>query len=200
MGTLRITGGLHRGRRLRAVPGRGTRPSMDAHRESLMNVLAPWLQDAAVLDCFGGTGAFALEALSRGAARADVLETARGACEAIRANADSVLGESQDVLRCVRTDTYRAALPGGPFDVVFVAPPYPHFRERAADVASLLGRVREVVVHDAAVVVQHERGDWGFERCGPGWELAREKTYGRTTFLVLRPADAGDEPPGVSSP
>src|ERR1700676_1746646 len=82
---MRIGGGKHRGRRLAAPPGDAVRPTSERAREALFNILAhgrfaptPVFEDARVLDVFAGTGAFGLEALSRGARFATFIEIDRG--------------------------------------------------------------------------------------------------------------------------
>lgn len=124
---MRIIAGEARGRRLYAPAGEDTRPTADRVRESLFNILGARVRDARVLDLFGGTGAMALEALSRGAARAVIVDSARQAAAAIERNARAVLGEGYaERARIVRAD-YRAAidrLAGERFDLVFLDPPY----------------------------------------------------------------------------
>src|SRR5713226_9021051 len=90
---MRIVGGKHRGRRIAAPPGDTVRPTSERAREALFNILAhgrfataPVFEDARVLDVFAGTGAFGLEALSRGARFATFIEKDRQAREALAAN------------------------------------------------------------------------------------------------------------------
>ena len=90
---MRIISGIAGGRRLVAPTGDRTRPTSDKIRGSLFNILMSRTADSRVLDLFGGTGAMALEALSRGAEHAVIVDTDRQAIEAIRKNAAVVLGE-----------------------------------------------------------------------------------------------------------
>ncbi len=101
---MRIVGGSHRGRRLAAPPGDAVRPTSDRAREAMFDILShgafaaegPPFADAAVLDAFAGTGAFGLEALSRGAAEAVFIENDRAALAALRHNiADARRGGAQ---------------------------------------------------------------------------------------------------------
>ena len=91
---MRIIAGEARGRTLFAPSGDQTRPTSDKIRGSLFNILNGCVEGAEVLDLFGGTGALALEALSRGAARAVISDSARSAIEAIRRNAENVLKDA----------------------------------------------------------------------------------------------------------
>lgn len=122
---MRIIAGIHRGRTLKTPAWTGLRPTSDRLRETLFNILAPRLAGARLLDVYAGTGAVALEALSRGAAHATCIENDRRAHALITANR-ALLGEDA---RCVivRDDALRALkgiVPGGPFDIVFLDPPY----------------------------------------------------------------------------
>ena len=123
---MRIISGEARGRTLYAPQGAETRPTSDKLRGSIFNILGPRVIDARVLDLFGGTGALALEALSRGAAEAVIADVSRHALQCIERNARSVLKEDFDArVRILRAD-YRAAIEKapGPFDLVFLDPPY----------------------------------------------------------------------------
>jgi 16S rRNA (guanine966-N2)-methyltransferase len=89
-----------------------------------MSIVSPWLPEARVLDLFAGSGALGIEAVSRGAASADLVETAPASLRAIQANLD-VLGAGESI-RVHRVDALRfvAALEEGAYDVAFADPPY----------------------------------------------------------------------------
>jgi 16S rRNA (guanine(966)-N(2))-methyltransferase RsmD len=122
---MRIIAGAHKGRTLKTPKWDGLRPTSDKLRETLFNILAPRLAGARVLDVFAGTGAVALEALSRGAVAAACIENDRRAVQLIAENA-ALCGEQK---RCaIIRDTAERALqrpvPGGPFEIVVLDPPY----------------------------------------------------------------------------
>lgn len=121
---MRIVGGEARGRTLHAVPGSTTRPTADRVRQSLFDVLGQRCDGLLVLDLYAGTGALALEALSRGAAAATLVEKDAKACAAIQRN----VAELGFGARCtlLRDDVGRALgrLRGQSFDLVFSDPPY----------------------------------------------------------------------------
>jgi 16S rRNA (guanine966-N2)-methyltransferase len=127
---MRIVGGSHRGRRLAAPPGAAVRPTSDRAREALFNILTHggWaaggipFADQPVLDAFAGTGAFGLEALSRGAAEAFFIEDERAALIALRRNI-AALGESERC-RVVAGDATRPPRAPAACAVAFVDPPY----------------------------------------------------------------------------
>lgn len=134
-GQLRIVGGAWRSRRLRVPDEPGVRPTPDRVRETLFNWLGPWIEGKRVLDLFAGSGALGLEALSRGAASAVLLESSHPAIEAIEANI-AALGADTASLVCMDARGYLQRT-GERFDLVFIDPPY------ASGLASLaLERVR----------------------------------------------------------
>ena len=105
---MRIISGIAGGRKLAAPPGEKTRPTSDKLRGSLFNILGLRTQEAWVLDVFGGTGALALEAMSRGAARAVIIEKDRAAWDVIQKNAQSVLGADFSARVDIIRGDYRA--------------------------------------------------------------------------------------------
>jgi 16S rRNA (guanine966-N2)-methyltransferase len=122
---MRIIAGTNKGRTLKAPKWDGLRPTSDKLRGTLFNILAPRLEGARILDVFAGTGAVALEALSRGAAAATCIESDRRAARLIEENA-ALCGEQN---RCaIIRDTVERALArpvsGGPFDIIVLDPPY----------------------------------------------------------------------------
>ena len=120
---MRIIAGTARGRRIESPAGWSTRPTLDRVRESLFNILAPRIVDAAFLDLFAGTGANGLEALSRGAARAVLVDNDPAALSVIRRNI--ALCGFTETAQCMRLDLPSGLnLIGGPFDLVFADPPY----------------------------------------------------------------------------
>ena len=122
---MRIIGGEARGRRLIAPSGTDTRPTADKTRESLFNILVRDVPGARVLDLFGGTGALALEAMSRGAESAVICDVNAAAIRAIKLNAQAVMKDRPGV-RVMQAD-YRTALrqlEGQQFDLIFLDPPY----------------------------------------------------------------------------
>ncbi len=120
---MRIIAGKFRSRVLAAPPGMATRPTSDRLRETLFNVIAGRVEGAAFLDLYAGSGAVGLEALSRGAARVQCVEQAQAAREVLWANVRKLGVE--DRVR-VRSGSVRAYLTraSGPWDLVFLDPPY----------------------------------------------------------------------------
>ena len=124
---MRIIGGEARGRRLFAPSGNDTRPTSDRTRESLFNILSFDIPQSRVLDLFGGTGALALEALSRGAEFACVSDKSHEAVKIIERNAETVLGEDKNERISIVCADYKRAISlfkRNKFTIVFLDPPY----------------------------------------------------------------------------
>ena len=146
---MRIIAGTHRGRRITAPRGEGTRPTGDRVREALFNLVGP-VDDAAVLDLYAGSGALGLEALSRGARRCVFVETDTEACKVIRRNLETLgltgaLVLQRDAVAVLRGE--RAS--GTRYDLVLLDPPYGGWDALEPVLAELLPGV----VSDSGLVV-----------------------------------------------
>jgi 16S rRNA (guanine966-N2)-methyltransferase len=122
---MRIIAGRNKGRTLKAPKWDGLRPTSDKLRGTLFNILAPRVEGARVLDVFAGTGAVALEALSRGADAATCIESDRRAAKLIAENA-TLCGELNRcaIIRDVVERALQHPVAGGPFDIIVLDPPY----------------------------------------------------------------------------
>lgn len=123
----RIIGGHGRGRRLKSVAGSATRPTGARVRQTLFDILAPTIPGCRFLDLFAGTGGVGLEALSRGAARAVLVEQDAAAARVLRDNARSLAaagGECQVHRQDAATALAGLADAGVRFDVIYLDPPY----------------------------------------------------------------------------
>lgn len=120
---IRVIGGIAKGRKLKPVPGEGTRPIMDRVKEALFSILGERVLDANFLDLYAGTGSVGIEALSRGAAHVTFVENARLAIQTIKANLLHVgLDGFAEVVRADVRDYLRAA-PVECFELIYIAPP-----------------------------------------------------------------------------
>lgn len=187
---MRIISGEARGRTLYAPQGAETRPTSDKIRGSVFNILGARVGEARVLDLFGGTGALALEAISRGAASAVIADTARAAIQAIERNARAVAGEDFGArVRVVRAD-YRAAIEkaAGPFDLVFLDPPY-RMTDAYGDALARLDAAGKLA---PGCVIVMERRRSAEVAAGERFEVYDERAYGDTVVAFARPKRRGD--------
>jgi len=178
---MRVVGGDWRGRTLRAVPGRSTRPTADRVRQSLFDVLGQRCDGLRVLDLYAGTGALSLEALSRGAAHATLVEQDAKAAQVIERNARELGCAGRCTL--LRDDVARA-LPrlAGPFDLVFSDPPYA--LQAAQDTVDALARLR-LVAPQGRVVLERDRRE-SRPALPDELELEDERRYGDTVVSIAR--------------
>ena len=173
---MRVIAGHLGGRRLTPPPGRGTRPTSDRVREALFSILGP-LGGALVLDLFAGSGALGIEALSRGARHATFVDRDARAVAAIGRNLaalelDSATVHRRDVLRFLSAAT-------GPWDVVFLDPPY----DDATRWGEPLSRALSAVLSDDARIVTESdtRSPLILEL-----PLEVERVYGDTRIAIHR--------------
>jgi 16S rRNA (guanine966-N2)-methyltransferase len=185
---MRITGGVYRSRRLVAPRGDSTRPTSDRVREALFAILGGRnggrdLRGAAVLDLYAGTGALALEALSRGAARATLVEPARDARLAIAENVCALGLDRQVRLVASPVERAHAAVRAeAPFDLVFADPPYAQVDtgEAPRAVAALLGGAASALAPGARLVLEHGKASEAPPM--PGFSLESTRRYGDTSL------------------
>ncbi|WP_408010868.1 16S rRNA (guanine(966)-N(2))-methyltransferase RsmD [Pseudalkalibacillus sp. A8] len=124
---MRIISGEFKGRKLKSVPGSGTRPTSDKIRESIFNIIGPYFDGGMSLDLYGGSGALTIEGLSRGIDRAILVDVDPKAVETIKDNLQS-FDMSSNRVEVFRNDSYRALKAlrkrGIQFRYVFLDPPY----------------------------------------------------------------------------
>ena len=128
---MRVIAGSAKRLRLKTVEGMGTRPTTDRIKETLFNMIAHGLADTSFLDLFGGSGAIGIEALSRGASYAVIVEENPKAVACIRENLEFTrLAEKAEVMQCDVLAALRRMEGQKYFDYVFMDPPYDRQLER----------------------------------------------------------------------
>src|SRR5690606_5006362 len=184
-GVVRIIGGRWRGTRLPVADVAGLRPTSDRVRETLFNWLMPALPGARVLDLFAGSGALGLEALSRGASSAVLVERDRGAAAALRANVARLGAQA----RVVEADALQwlgstDAAGAGRVDIVFVDPPF-----SAGLWDAVLRALPPLMAPDAWLYVESPAGSEPAPP--PGWHLHRELRTSQARAALYRGRGAG---------
>jgi 16S rRNA (guanine966-N2)-methyltransferase len=173
---MRVISGIYGGRPLRAPAGREVRPTSDRVKEALFSMLGP-LEDTRVLDLFAGSGALAIEALSRGAQSAVCVDSSPAAITVIKDNLERVGAEAEVVRRpallFVTTAVSRQSL----YDLVFLDPPY---KLASALGSELSAALPPVLAPGARVVAESDR------RMPLELELAllTERRYGDTLIRI----------------
>jgi len=186
---MRITGGSARGRRLRAPRGLDVRPTSDKVREAIFDRLGPAGVSGTVLDLFAGTGALGLEAISRGASLAVLVDRDPRAVAFCRENAALVAVDA--TVRITRAEAF--AFVAGPgrglgADLVLLDPPYAF--ERWPELLALLRSCHAVRAGGIVVV---ERSSRRAAVVSAGYHAQRSSRYGDTALDLLVAAAAGDE-------
>ena len=163
---MRIIAGTYRGRVLAALRGPAVRPTGERLRESLFDVLGDSIRDAVFVDCYAGSGAVGLEALSRGAARVYLIEESEAAQRLISRNLDSlglplnailVQASARRGLRRLEEEGVRARY-------CFLDPPYDSSKERERTLRWLASS--QVVEAHGSIIVQHDKKDTPPESLG----------------------------------
>ena len=180
---LRIIGGDLKGKKLYSIPGTTIRPTADRLRESIFNILSFRVQDAVVLDLFAGTGAFGIEALSRGAESVVFVDNNKGVISVIDRNVRScALGNRAKIIKwniiknlnCLKSISTA-------FDLVFLDPPYNQNMVKPSlfnlDHSRALARA-------ACIVVEHSLLE-AIPQDLLTFELADQRKYGKTLVSFL---------------
>jgi len=184
---MRVIAGKHRGRKLLAPEGGEVRPTGERAREALFDILMhgrlsdgkPAYEDAQVLDAFAGTGAFGLEALSRGARFVSFIEQDRVARAVLKDNI-AALGETQHAA-ILSGDATKPPRATGPCSLAFLDPPYRE--DLAAPALAALGKAGWLAENALVIVELAAREDFTVP---DGFTLLDERRYGAARFVFLR--------------
>ncbi|MDQ4149197.1 MAG: 16S rRNA (guanine(966)-N(2))-methyltransferase RsmD [Actinomycetota bacterium] len=174
--------GAAKGRRLRSAPSRRVRPSGDRLKEALFSTLGPGIEGKTVLDLYAGSGALGIEALSRGAAHATFVESYPEAAAMIEQNLQSTgLSDNATVVRS-SAEEFVAGDGAGPFDLVFIDPPYALGVPR-----ELLEKMAARKLVDEGSLVVLEASSRLVEKTMPDeYRLEAERRYGDSALLYLK--------------
>ena len=184
---MRITGGEFGGRNLKVPKSDAIRPTQDRVREALFNIIQFEVAGCDFLDLFAGSGAVGLEALSRGAKSVTFVEANRKHMAILNENLSSLVPRPSSLAtKVVSADAYRwiSSYSGPGFTIGFADPPYALGEEKgyASVLATLAGRgvIREggLFIAEMTAVQKPEET--------PGWELIRDRTYGKTRLCMWR--------------
>lgn len=183
---MNIIAGQRRGAQLFAPRGMDTRPTQAKVKESVFNIIQAYVPDADVLDLFAGSGSLALEALSRGANHATLVDVDREAIACIRRNIEKLRFEPcTEVFKADWQQALaKAKALGRHYDLVFMDPPY-----RLLEIPNCCGRMADdgLLAQDAMLVLEHKTGvDITLDE---RFELYKEREYGETQihFYLYQP-------------
>lgn len=206
---MRVITGSARGTKLATLEGEATRPTTDRVKEALFSMIQFDIEGRAVLDLFGGSGQLAIEALSRGAARATIIDQSRDAVNIIMDNAKKThLFEKCRISAADYSSFIRGAAGREKYDIVFLDPPYDSGLLRAAlealhkadlyadgayivcetdcDIPVKNSRMRKDEDMAAEMILRDVFGD--NEDLAGKYEVVKSTLYGRTRITLLTPA------------
>jgi 16S rRNA (guanine966-N2)-methyltransferase len=180
---LRIISGEFKGRKLRSVQGTKTRPTANRIREAIFNILAPQIRNCSVLDLFSGTGAYGIEALSRGAAKAVFIDVDGDCISVLQANIKSLgLERRAKLIRWDLTKNLNCLQPlAMTFNLVFMDPPYN--KEMITPTLSNL-HLSQSMVNGARLIVEHSNREPLIAAQLP-FEIKDQRRYGKTLVSFL---------------
>ncbi len=187
---MRVISGSAKGHTLQSVPGDTTRPITDRAKEALFSILGDWIEGAVVLDLFAGTGAVGIEALSRGAEKATLLDRNRRAVETILANLRHCRLEEFATVQQADSFAFLSKYRGDPFDFIFIAPPQYQDLWRKALLA--VDARPELLYDEALIVVQiHPREDAPVEL--QSLQEYDRRTYGSVLLIFYELAEVDSD-------
>lgn len=164
IGKLRIIGGQFRGRQIRYSGDPITRPMKDDIREAIFNLVGGWVPDKVVFDLFAGTGAVGLEAISRGAKHAYLVERHFPTVRIIKENAAQLSGDTELPITIASSDSFfwcrkffknQSDWPTEPW-LAFFCPPYNFYIKNEVEVVALIGRFIENAPDESLIVVESD--------------------------------------------
>jgi 16S rRNA (guanine966-N2)-methyltransferase len=176
---MKVVAGTHRGRTLKTLAGEATRPSSGLVRGAIFNIVGPRIHGMRVLDLYAGSGALGIEALSRGAESAVLVEQAAPALAVIRENLATLKLAAQVVPGAVLTALKRLE---GPFGLIMADPPYAIASQELPQVLQLVSE-RGLLAEGGLIVLEHRRGEALPESVG-GLMLKRQYPYSDTEVSV----------------
>lgn len=171
---MRVIAGSAKRIQLKTLKGFETRPTTDRIKETLFNMIDPWIGDCSFLDLFAGSGGIGIEALSRGAKEAVFIEKNRAAAEVIRENLKAVRLQERAELIQADVSAGLCRLSGRQFDYIFMDPPYQGQFER-----STLERIGELglLKEDGLIIVEALLETEFAYLSSIGYSLVKEKKY-----------------------
>ena len=178
---MRIITGSARGVRLKTLEGNEVRPTPERVKEALFSILQFRLEGRRFLDLFTGSGQIGLEALSRGAAEAVMVDAARASLEIAKKNAEAARLKDRATFVQAEAEGYLRRMPG-PFDLAFLDPPY-----GTGVLQRVLPKVAEQIADGGTIVCEHP-SDEELPQTAGRFEKKKEYRYGKVMLTVYEKA------------
>ena len=181
---MRVISGKARGLKLNAPKNDDVRPTTDRVKESLFNIINPYIMDSHILDLFAGTGSLGIECLSRGANKCIFVDNSKESINIVKSNIKKARVENESIVLNLdfKSAVNSLALKNEKFDVIFMDPPY--YKNMFSDALGGIDN-NNLLKEDGIIVVEHDTKDEFPENIGRLYKN-REKKYGNTTLTFYK--------------
>jgi len=190
---LRVISGKVRGLKLDTPKNLDVRPTTDRVKESLFNIINPYIRESNILDLFAGTGSLGIECLSRGAKNCVFVDKSKESIGIVKSNIKKARVENESTILNIdfKDAVKRLSVQKQKFDVIFMDPPY--YENMFIDCLKSIDEF-SLLKEDGLVVVEHDTNDLFDDNIGRLYK-SREKKYGNTTitFYKLEELDGEQE-------
>lgn len=187
---MRIISGIAKGTKLYTLEGENTRPTLDRIKEPLFSIIQTYIKDAVVLDLFSGSGALALETLSRGAKKAILCDKSYEAIKVIKKNIEKTHMEEKaevfyaDYKKCLFDVKEK-------FDIIFIDPPYK--LDIAVKSAEMILQ-NDLLSNDGIIIIETDdeiRELENIKKLSYNIKIVDQRTYGRVKLIFLKKEERG---------
>ncbi|MCC3865822.1 16S rRNA (guanine(966)-N(2))-methyltransferase RsmD [Terrisporobacter petrolearius] len=181
---MRVISGKARGLKLNAPKNDDVRPTTDRVKESLFNMINPYIIDSNILDLFAGTGSLGIECLSRGANKCIFIDNSKESINIIKSNIKKARVENESIVLNLdfKSAINSLALKNEKFDVIFMDPPY--YKNMFSDALGSIDN-KNLLKEDGIIVVEHDTKDRFPDNIGRLYK-SRDKKYGNTTLTFYK--------------
>ena len=181
---MRVISGKARGLKLDTPKNLDVRPTTDRVKESLFNIINPYIRESNILDLFAGTGSLGIECLSRGAKNCIFVDKSKQSIGIVKSNVKKARVENESTILNIdfKDAVKRLAVQKQKFDVIFMDPPY--YENMFIDCLKSIDELN-LLKEDGLVVVEHDTNDLFYDSIGRLYK-SREKKYGNTTISFYK--------------
>lgn len=188
---MRVISGKARGLKLDTPKNLDVRPTTDRVKESLFNIINPYIRESNILDLFAGTGSLGIECLSRGAKNCVFVDKSKDSIGIVKSNVKKARVENKSTILNIdfKDAVKRLSVQNQKFDVIFMDPPY--YENMFIDCLKSIDELN-LLKEDGLIVVEHDTKDLFDDSIGRLYK-SREKKYGNTTITFYKLEDIDGE-------
>ena len=188
---MRVISGKARGLKLDTPKNLDVRPTTDRVKESLFNIINPYIRESNILDLFAGTGSLGIECLSRGAKNCVFVDKSKDSIGIVKSNVKKARVDNESTILNIdfKDAVKRVSVQNQKFDVIFMDPPY--YENMFIDCLKSIDELN-LLKEDGLIVVEHDTKDLFDDSIGRLYK-SREKKYGNTTITFYKLEDIDGE-------